>query len=52
MAGSILLYMDADKTYGEKARLQLHKNATSYVEQILEATPYETTAVRPVTTHL
>ena len=24
------------------------KNATSYTEQILEATPYETTAVRPL----
>ena len=30
--------MDADKAYREKARRELHKNATSYIEQILEAT--------------
>ena len=29
-------YNDADKTYKVKARRQLHKNAMSYVEQILE----------------
>ena len=28
------------------------KNAMSYTEQILEATPYKTTAVRPLTSHL
>ena len=27
-------------------------NATSYIEQILEATPYEAAAVRPLTSHL
>ena len=26
-------YMDANKTYGEKAWRQLHKNATSNIEQ-------------------
>ena len=31
--------MDADKKYREKARCKLHKNATSYIEHILEATP-------------
>ena len=38
-------HMAADKTYREKARCLLHKNATNYIEQILEATSYETTAV-------
>ena len=33
--------MDADKTPKDKARRELHKNATSYIEQILEATPHE-----------
>ena len=36
--------MDVIKTSGEKARLELHKNATSYFKQILEAIPHETTA--------
>ena len=40
------------KTHGEKARGELQKNATSYFEQILEATPHETKAVRPLTSHL
>ena len=31
--------MDANKTYGEKAWRQLHKNAASSIEQILEASP-------------
>ena len=26
--------MEANKTYGEKARWELHRNATSYTEQI------------------
>ena len=29
--------MEADKAYGEKARRELHKNAASHIEQILEA---------------
>ena len=40
------------KTHREKARWELHKNAVSYLEQILEATPHETTAVLPLTSHL
>ena len=28
-------YMDANKTAGEKARWQLHKNAASNIEQLL-----------------
>ena len=38
--------MDADKTAWEKGKRELHKKATSNFEQILEATPHKTTAVR------
>ena len=52
---SILLgwmhYMDANKTDGEKAWRQLHKNAASNIEQVLEATPHKAAAVKPPTTH-
>ena len=44
-------YMDANKTYGEKAWQQLHKNAASNIEQYLEATPHKEAAVQPPTTH-
>ena len=44
--------MDAKKMYREKVRWELYKNPTSYLEKILEATPYKTTAVWPLTTHL
>ena len=33
--------MDTDKPYREKAKQELHKNAMSYIEQILEATSYK-----------
>ena len=36
---------------GEKAWWQLHKNAASKIELVLEATPNKTAAVRPSTTH-
>ena len=36
-------YLDADKTAGENARWQLHKNAASNIEQVLEATPPQST---------
>ena len=36
-------YMDANKMAGEKARRQLHKNAASNIEQVLEATPHKAT---------
>ena len=32
-----------------KATWELHKNATSHIEQTLEAIPYETSVVRPFT---
>ena len=44
--------MDAKKTYREKARFELHRNITSYLEQILEATPHETATVELFTFHL
>ena len=31
-------HMDANFTYGEKASLQIHKDAASHIEQFLEAT--------------
>ena len=36
--------MDADKAYGEKVWWQLHKNAASCNEQILEATSHKVAA--------
>ena len=44
---SILHYMDSNKTAGEEARRQLHKNAASNLEQVLAATPHKTPTVRP-----
>ena len=38
-------------TYGEKGWQQLHKNAASNIEQVLEATPQKAAALRPPTTH-
>ena len=37
--------------YGEKAWRQLHKNAASNIEQVLEAAPHKAASVRPPTTH-
>ena len=42
-------YIDAKKTLGEKARLELLKNTMSYFEQILKAIPNKTTVVRLLT---
>ena len=38
-------HIDVDKAYREKARRELYKNATGYIELILEATSYKTAAV-------
>ena len=44
--------MDANKTYGEKAWRQLHKNAATNIEHVLEATPHRTAALgTPITLH-
>ena len=45
-------HMDADYANREKARRQLHQDAKSWTEEILEATSLKTAAVRPTTTHL
>ena len=37
--------------YGGKAGRQLHKNAVSNMEQVLETAPLKAAAVRPPTTH-
>ena len=44
-------YMDANETAWEKAWLQLHKNAASNTEQVLEATLHKAAAVRPPNSH-
>ena len=38
-------YMNSNKTAGEEARRQLHKNAASNLEQVLAATPHKTPTV-------
>ena len=38
--------------YREKTERELYKNATSYIEQILEATYQETTGVCPPASYL
>ena len=38
--------MDANKSNGEKDWRQLHKNAASNIEQVLEAATHKVTAVR------
>ena len=35
-----------------KAKRELDKNSTNYIEQILQATPHKTAAVRPPSSHL
>ena len=45
-------HLDAHETHRERTRRESHKNATYYLEQILEATPYKTAAVRPPASHL
>ena len=42
--------MVANKTYGEEAWQQLHKNAASNIEQALETAPHKTATVWPPTT--
>ena len=41
----LMRHMDPNKKFWEKARWELHKGATSYFDQYLEATPHETIAV-------
>ena len=45
-------YMDSNKTAGEEARRQLHKNAASNLKQVLAATPHKTpTVLQPASYH-
>ena len=41
--------MNANETYGEKAQRQLHKNAASNIEQLLEAALHKIAAVQLLT---
>ena len=43
--------MDANKTYGEKAWQQLHKNAASNIEQVLDVATHKAAPARPLTTY-
>ena len=45
-------HLDADKARKEKAWRQLHKDSTSYIKQILEATSHKTASLLQPTTHL
>ena len=44
-------YMDTNKTAGEEARWQLHKNAASNIEQVQAATPHKAPTIRPPASH-
>ena len=44
-------YIDSNKTAGEEARRQLHKNAASNIERVLAATLNKTPTVRPPASH-
>ena len=44
-------YMDTNKTYGEKAWQQLHRNVAINIEQVTETASHKASAVRPLTTH-
>ena len=44
-------YFDANKTAGEEARRQLHKNAASNIEKVLPATPHKAPTIQPPVSH-
>ena len=44
-------YMDANKTSGEEAGQQLHKNAASNIEQVLVVIPHNTPTIRSPASH-
>ena len=46
-----MLYLDANKMAGEKARRQLYKTIASNIEQVLEATPHKAPSIKPPTYH-
>ena len=43
--------LDANKTAGEEAGRQLHKNVASNIELVLAATPNKAPTVRPPASH-
>ena len=43
--------LGANKTAGEEARRQLHKNVVSNIEQALEATTNKAPIIRPPASH-
>ena len=44
-------YLDVNKTVGEKARRQLHKNAAGNTDHVLEATPHKASTILPRSSH-
>ena len=44
-------HLDTNKTDGEEARQQLHKNVASNIEQVLAATPHKAPTIRPPISH-
>ena len=44
-------HLDANKTAGEEARRQLHKNVASNIEQVPAATPTKASTIRPPAPH-
>ena len=44
-------YLDANKTAGEEARRQLHKNVASNIEQVLAETTDKAPTIRPPASH-
>ena len=44
-------YLDANKTAGEEARRQLHKNVASNTEQVLATTPHKAPTIQPPASH-
>ena len=43
--------MDTNKTAGEEARWQLHKNAASNLKPVLAAKPHKAPTIRPPASH-
>ena len=44
-------HLDANKTAGEEARRQLHKNIARNIEQVLAVTPHKAPTIRPPASH-
>ena len=44
-------HLDANKTAGEEARRQLHKNVAGNIKRVLAATPHKAPTIRPPATH-